>query len=143
MRADDIRFLFGYDRWASGRVLASSMGVDEFDWSDPNRIDRRGLGGILVHALGAHERWRSGWEGGEIVHRREHDPLLTTAELAAAWEDEWAYLEGFLRGLADADLDPRLRRRAAVADDGPRGQPRDPASERGGGTAHVPRSFTG
>jgi uncharacterized damage-inducible protein DinB len=105
MRADDIRFIFGYDRWASGRILVSARGVDDFDWSDPNRIDRRGLGGILVHALGAHERWRAGWEGGAIVHRREHDPLPPIAELAAAWEDEWGHLDGFLGGLTDADLD--------------------------------------
>jgi uncharacterized damage-inducible protein DinB len=105
MRADDIRFIFGYDRWASGRILASARGVDEFDWSDPNRIDRRGLGGILVHALGAHERWRAGWEGGEIARRREQDPLPSIAELEAAWEDEWAYLDGFLGRLTDADLD--------------------------------------
>ena len=63
MDVADIRFLFAYDRWATEKVLALAVGVPTEEWEESNRIDRRGLGGIMVHALGAHERWRSGWQG--------------------------------------------------------------------------------
>ena len=52
MRIDDIRYLFAYDRWATQRLLHAAVGVDEETWSAPNAIGERGLGGILVHALG-------------------------------------------------------------------------------------------
>ena len=105
MRADDIRFLFAFDRWATGKVLETSQRVMEDDWTEGNRIDRRGLGGILIHALGAHERWRSGWEGMERLPRREDGPMITRDELAAAWTAEWAAMDRYLGTLADADMD--------------------------------------
>ena len=55
MQLSDIRYLFAFDRWATRRVLAATVGIDETTWSAPNPIGERGLGGILVHALGAHQ----------------------------------------------------------------------------------------
>jgi len=60
MRIDDIRFLAGYDRWATRRILAVIAGVDDGLWSTPNAIGDRGLGGILVHHLGTTQRGRHG-----------------------------------------------------------------------------------
>src|SRR6266542_563642 len=71
MRVDDLRILYDYDRWATIRILNRAVAVPPFEWSDSNRIDRRGLGGILAHALGAHERWRCAWQGIEEVAQRE------------------------------------------------------------------------
>ena len=105
MRADDIRFLFAFDRWATGKVLETSQRVMADDWTEGNRIDRRGLGGILIHGLGAHERWRSGWEGMERPQRREDGPVLTRDELASAWTTEWAAMDRYLGTLTDADMD--------------------------------------
>jgi uncharacterized damage-inducible protein DinB len=105
MRVTDIRLLYDYDRWATERILVVAQRIPEFEWSDPNRIDRRGLGGILTHALGAHERWRSGWQGLPRPARREDGPLPMVEDLHAAWLVEWELLDGYLGGLADADLD--------------------------------------
>jgi uncharacterized damage-inducible protein DinB len=108
MRIADARFLFAYDRWATTKVLDRAMAVSEDDWEEGNRIDRRGLGGILVHALGAHERWRSAWQDAPVGRRREAEEMLSPAELAEAWHGEWALLDGYLAGLADEDLDRDL-----------------------------------
>ncbi len=104
MRADDVRFLFAYDRWATRRILKVAAGIPDEEWSEGNRIDRRGLGGILVHALGAHERWRGGWQDHESSGRREDAPLATVDELGEAWDAEWEMLDVYLDALPD-DLD--------------------------------------
>jgi uncharacterized damage-inducible protein DinB len=105
MRVDDLRVLFDYDRWATVRILDRALAVPPFEWSDSNRIDRRGLGGILVHALGVHERWRCAWQGLLTTTQRELEPLLTPEELRIEWDAEWLALGAFFHGLADEDLD--------------------------------------
>jgi uncharacterized damage-inducible protein DinB len=105
MRVDDLRILYDYDRSATIRILDRSRAVPPFEWSDSNRIDRRGLGGILVHALGAHERWRCAWQGVEAGTQRELEPLLTPEELRADWDAEWAALATFFDALTDDELD--------------------------------------
>jgi len=108
MRIADASFLFAYDRWATTKILERAMAVSEDDWEEGNRIDRRGLGGILVHALGAHERWRSGWQDSPIGRRREAEDMLSPGELVEAWQAEWVLLDGYLAGLGDDDLDRDL-----------------------------------
>lgn len=105
MQLADVRFLFGFDRWATRRVLAvlvSADGVDEPTWSAPNAIGDRGLGGILVHQLGAHQRWRHGLSGSDESPRPELEPLPTPAGLAAAWVAEWVALDAWLGSMDDA-----------------------------------------
>lgn len=104
MDVNDIRFLFAYDRWATQKLLAMAELVPYDEWEESNRIDRRGLGGIMTHSLGAHERWRAGWQGIETPERREAGPLPSVAELTDAWTAEWEALDAYLTSLADDDL---------------------------------------
>ena len=53
MQADEIRFLFAYDRWATRQVLRVLDGVDPAVWTRKDAVGERGLGAILVHHLGA------------------------------------------------------------------------------------------
>lgn len=105
MRQTDLRFLFDFDRWATRRILAAADGVDATTWSIPNAIGDRGLGGILVHHLGAHQRWRHGLSGSDESPRPEREPLPSPADLAARWEAEWLALDGWLDGLDDGAMD--------------------------------------
>lgn len=105
MQLTDIRFLFGFDRWATIRVLDASVGVDEPTWSSPNAIGERGLGGILAHALGAHQRWRHGLSGSTEQPRPELEPVPTIDGLRAAWINEWQALHSWLDSLDDASLE--------------------------------------
>ena len=85
MTIDDIRFLFAFDRWATARVLAALDGIDDDTWTATQVVDERGLGGILVHHLGATQRWRHGLLEDGITPRPEKEPLPSPAELVAAW----------------------------------------------------------
>lgn len=104
MDVSDMRFLFAYDRWATEKILAVAAMVPYEEWEESNRIDRRGLGGIMTHQLGAHERWRAGWQGLDTPFRREAGPLPSVAELADAWAEEWAAMDAYLDSLTDADI---------------------------------------
>ena len=108
MRSDDARFLFAYDRWATRKVLAMAVGIPMEDWAEGNRIDRRGLAGIMIHQLGAHERWRSGWQDAPTDRRREREEIVMPEDLAEDWEAEWVLLDAYLAGLTEADMDRDL-----------------------------------
>ena len=62
MQADEVRFLFAYDRWATRQVLNVLNGLDSGVWTRPDVVGERGLGAILVHHLGASQRWRHGFQ---------------------------------------------------------------------------------
>ncbi len=104
MTIDDIRDLFAYDRWATARLLAALPGIDDATWSAANVIDARGLGGILVHHLGAAQRWRHGLAEDGEKGVSELAPLPTPEELIAWWETEWAAMDAWLATLDDAFL---------------------------------------
>jgi uncharacterized damage-inducible protein DinB len=101
MTIDDIRYLAAYDRWATAKVLAAADGVDAVTWSAIDVVDERGLGGILVHQLGANQRWRNGLAGTGSRPRPEEEPLIDLPELRGRWEAEWAAWADWLEGLDD------------------------------------------
>ena len=105
MTIDDCRFLFAYDRWATARILAAAEGVDDATWTAVAVVDERGLGGILVHQLGAFQRWRNGLAGTGITPRPEREPLPSLARLREAWSTEWAAMDAWLTTLDRAWLD--------------------------------------
>jgi uncharacterized damage-inducible protein DinB len=104
MRTDDIRFLVGYDHWATEKVLAAAEGVDEVTWSAENVVGERGLGGILVHQFGALQRWRNGLAGTGLRPRPETEPLLDLSELRARWATERGAWDAWLGELDDGWL---------------------------------------
>ncbi|MEO8511220.1 MAG: DinB family protein [Chloroflexota bacterium] len=103
MQADQIRWLFAYDRWATRRVLNVLDGLDSNVWEQPNVIGERGLGGVLVHHLGASQRWRMGLasRGEDEGPRPEDEPLPTADELRQRWDAEWTAVDAWLPSLTD------------------------------------------
>lgn len=104
MTVDDIRELFTYDRWATARLLDAVDGINDETWSRAEVIDERGLGGILVHMLGAYQRWRHGLAEDDEEPRPERGPLLSPVELRRSWEAEWPAMDAFLASRDDAWL---------------------------------------
>ena len=103
MQADEIRFLFAYDRWATREVLGVLDGLDPALWARTDVVGERGLGSILVHHLGASQRWRIGFEtqGTDEGPEPELEPLPTINELRDRWEAEWAAVDAWLPSLTD------------------------------------------
>jgi uncharacterized damage-inducible protein DinB len=107
MHADDIRFLLAYDRWATRKILRAASRLRKRDWPAGEPIGKRHLGEILVHQLGAHQRWRLGLGGDDeaaSAARPERQPLPSPRALQAAWAVEWDALDAWLDTLDDAWL---------------------------------------
>ncbi len=106
MRSDDVRFLFGYDRWATRQVLAQLDELDKELWERTNVVAERGLGGILVHHLGASQRWRIAFEtqGEGSGPRPEQEPLPDVDALRERWEIEWQAVDAWLSTLSEGFL---------------------------------------
>jgi uncharacterized damage-inducible protein DinB len=107
MKADNVRYLYAYDRWATKRVLDALEGLGPEIWQRSNVIDERGLGAILVHQLGAAQRWRIAFEsqGEKEGPSPEREALPTPDELRERWEDEWAATDAWLGPLSDEFVD--------------------------------------
>ena len=103
MQADEIRFLFAYDRWATRRILAGLDGVAPTLWAGMNAVGDRSLGGLLVHHLGASQRWRMQFEaeGDATFGRLEDEPLPTIEHLREHWDREWAAVDAWLPSMTD------------------------------------------
>ena len=104
MHADDVRFLYAYDRWATERVLSVLDGLEPTVWMRANAAGNRGLADLLVHHLGASKRWRMQVE----THGRasdfpdlEGEALPTIPRLRELWSAEWLAVDAWLATLTD------------------------------------------
>jgi uncharacterized damage-inducible protein DinB len=106
MQADEIRWLFAYDRWATRRVLDVLDGLDPAAWSRTDAVGERGLGNILIHHLGASQRWRVSLqtEGEGELPEPENEPLPAIDELRERWEAEWEAVDTWLPTVTDGFL---------------------------------------
>ena len=104
MSIEEIRDLFAYDRWATERLFRAVDGIDDATWSRAQVIDQRGLGGILVHMLGAYQRWLHGLLEDGTDHSPEREPLPSPAEVRRRWEAEWPQMDDLLTRIDDAWL---------------------------------------
>jgi uncharacterized damage-inducible protein DinB len=105
MHADEVRFLWAYDRWATRQVLGVLDGLEPTVWGRADVVGERGLGSILVHHLGASQRWRSGFQQTGEQPEPELDPLPTIDELRKRWEAEWAEVDAWLPTVTDGFVD--------------------------------------
>jgi uncharacterized damage-inducible protein DinB len=101
MHIEDLQALFQYDRWATRRVLGVLDELDQAVWARTHVVDERGLGGILVHHLGASQRWRHGFQDTGEEPAPEREPLPSIDELRERWEMEWAAVDAWLPTLTD------------------------------------------
>lgn len=92
----DVRYLFAYDRWATEKVLAALDGIDEEVWGTQGVVGDRGPGSILVHMLGAHQRWRLAFEGSEESPEPEDEPLPSRTDVVDRWRTELDETDRFL-----------------------------------------------
>ena len=105
MNPAEIRYLFDYDRWATERILARLDGVPDDVWARNDAVGERGLGSILIHQLGAAQRWRNAIQHSDVQPRPELEPLPSVDQLRSWWADEWAAVADWMPTITQGLLD--------------------------------------
>jgi uncharacterized damage-inducible protein DinB len=96
VHVEEVRFLYAYDRWATRRVLAVLDGLDPDVWTRSNVVGERSLADILVHHLGASQRWRHAFQDTGEEPEPELGSLPTIDQLRGWWEAEWVAVDAWL-----------------------------------------------
>ena len=86
-------------------MLGALDDIPEDVWSAPSEVGDRGLGSILVHQLGAAQRWRHELQQLEgEAPEPEVEPLPTVDDLRARWTAEWTAVDAWMADLSDGFL---------------------------------------
>jgi uncharacterized damage-inducible protein DinB len=102
MKANDVRELFDYDRWANAQVLDVASGLTDEQRSRPFAASYTSVHGTLAHILWSEWVWLGRW----TPHRSTPDPRTMSGfeQLRRLWSAFEAEQRTFLAVLADADL---------------------------------------
>ncbi len=109
MLAEAIRTLYGYNHWATERVLNAADGASLEQLLAPGGAGRGSIRDTLVHAFGTQRGWLSWWDDSlspDEAYQRRRDPLefADLAALRTLWEAVQQQTQAFVDGLTDADM---------------------------------------
>lgn len=108
MQVSDIRALYDYHYWATGRILDQARRLTPDQLTAPPLYANRTVRALLVHSLDVEQDWRRGCQG--LVATRSaplpETNFPTVEAIAARWADEEREMRVWLAGLTDADLLP-------------------------------------
>jgi uncharacterized damage-inducible protein DinB len=82
-------------------LLTVLDGLDPAVWTRGQVVGERSLGDIVVHHLGASQRWRHGFQGSGESPEPEREPLPTIDQLRERWDTEWAAVDAWLPTVTD------------------------------------------
>ena len=106
---ETLRAMYGYNRWATERLLDASANLTREQWLAPGNAGRGSVRDTLVHAISAQRSWLGWWDGSVPADQRTRLRLDPTefpdlAAVRAIWATVDLATRTFLDGLTDADL---------------------------------------
>ena len=107
MLAETLRTLYGYNRWATERVLAAADRLTSEQLDVPGGAGRGSVRETLIHLISTQRGWLSWWDGSlsaDEAYQFRLDPadLPDVAAVRTAWEAVEQQTESFIAGLDDA-----------------------------------------
>ncbi|HET7034524.1 MAG TPA: DinB family protein [Thermomicrobiaceae bacterium] len=108
MRLSDIKTLYAYDRWATGRILDAGRGLTQQQFTSPSPLGGPGVRQTLTHIVDSMRGWRLRWEGKPDEELRPEE-FGALAALTERWRIEADALQTFLDSLAEDDLERPVR----------------------------------
>ena len=107
MISEALRTMYGYNRWATERVLEVAGRLTPEQFLAPGGAGQGSVRDTLVHVLSAQRGWLTWWEGSlsvEEIFRRQLVPadFPDVAAVRAAWEALEQRTQEFVAGLSDA-----------------------------------------
>lgn len=108
MQLADIRLLFDYNSWATGRILSLVRNVSADQYVEPNGYPCGNLRDTLIHTLTAERSWLSRWQEQDARPVLTATDLPTPDDLLEQWRRDEGRLHAYLGTLTDADLHQRI-----------------------------------
>jgi uncharacterized damage-inducible protein DinB len=110
MLVDAIRTLYGYNRWATGRVLDAAGELTAQEWLAPGVAGHGSVRDTLVHLIAVQRSWLAWWNGSlsaneAIALTLAPDDVPDLPALRAVWEEVERATAAFVDGLGEADLE--------------------------------------
>lgn len=110
MLVEALRALYGYNRWATERVLGVAEQLTPEQWLAPGSAGRGSVRDTLVHLVSTQRSWLAWWDGSlppDEAYRLSLDPadFPNPAAVRAALAAVDQATQAFLDGLSAADLE--------------------------------------
>ncbi len=110
MDIDDIRFLYEYHIWATGKILVTAGKISQEQFLAPVLENRGSIRKRLVHLLSAEWIWRSRCqEGVSPKSMLTESDFPTLGELRARWKQEQEAMKAYLGGLDNRALNDTIQ----------------------------------
>jgi uncharacterized damage-inducible protein DinB len=104
MTAEDIRLLYGYNRWANARALDAAGALATGQVHQDLGTSHRSVFGTLAHIVWAEWRWLGRWLAPAPVPREDPLGCADLPGLRARWSALERSQSAFLRAATDAEL---------------------------------------
>jgi uncharacterized damage-inducible protein DinB len=116
MLAEALRELYGYNHWATERVLDAAAKLTPVQWLAPGTAGRGSIRDTLVHLVSAQKRWLAWWDGShspEAAYAIVLDPAdyPDLDSVRSIWTDSDRAIRAFAESLSDADVNREITTR--------------------------------
>ena len=104
MSPEDMRQLYDYNAWANRRAMEAAEALAPEQFTKPLGSSFSSVRDTLAHIYGAEWIWLERFQGRSPASLPDVNQFTNLASLRERWLEQEALLLGFVRGLAQADL---------------------------------------
>jgi uncharacterized damage-inducible protein DinB len=110
MLTEALRAMYGYNRWATERMLEAAAGLTPEQWLAPGVAGRGSVRDTLVHLISAQRSWLAWWDGSlppDQAYGLSLDPgeFPDLAAVRAVWTTVDRATRAFVDGLSDSEAE--------------------------------------
>lgn len=104
MNIQDIQFIYNYNYWANGKILAACAKVTEEQFLAPAEFPYGGLRGTILHIVDAEYGWREFFETDIFKEDLRVEDFPTFSSLEEKFREEEQSMRAYLNRLTDEDM---------------------------------------
>lgn len=109
MNIQDIQFIYNYNYWASGKILAAASKVTLEQFLAPADYPFGGLCGTMLHVVDAEYGWRGLFDSNTFNEDLKIEDFPTFSSLEKKFHEEEQSMRAYLNRLTDEDMASHLK----------------------------------
>ena len=109
MNIQDIKFIYDYNYWANGKILAAASKVTQEQFVAPSEFPRGALCHTLLHIVDAEYDWHGFFEGNIFNEALKLEDFPNISSLEKKFHEEEQAMRAYLNRLTDADMTSHLK----------------------------------